>query len=41
MTVTMLIENTLRSAERAFKVNGEDEFQAWDAPTMKSPLQLT
>lgn len=37
MTVTMLIENTLRSAERAFKADGEDEFQEWEAPTVKSP----
>ncbi|MDO9480420.1 MAG: bifunctional methylenetetrahydrofolate dehydrogenase/methenyltetrahydrofolate cyclohydrolase FolD [Hydrogenophaga sp.] len=37
MTVTMLIENTLRSAERAFKAAGEDEFQEWEAPTVKSP----
>ncbi len=37
MTVTMLIENTLRSAERAFKAGTEDEFQDWDAPTVKSP----
>lgn len=37
MTVTMLIENTLRSAERAFKAAGEDEFQDWEAPVVKSP----
>ncbi len=37
MTVTMLIENTLRSAERAFKAADEDEFQDWEAPVMKSP----
>ena len=37
MTVTMLIENTLRSAERAFKTAGEAAFQAWEAPTVKSP----
>ena len=30
-------ENTLRSAERAFKAGTEDEFQDWDAPTVKSP----
>ena len=36
MTVTMLIENTLRSAERAFKAADELAFQAWEAPTMKS-----
>lgn len=37
MTVTMLIENTLRSAERAFKAAGIDEFQEWDAPVVRSP----
>jgi methylenetetrahydrofolate dehydrogenase (NADP+)/methenyltetrahydrofolate cyclohydrolase len=37
MTVTMLIENTLRSAERAFKAADEDEFQEWEAPTVRSP----
>ena len=37
MTVTMLIENTLRSAERAFKAGDSDEFQDWEAPTVKSP----
>lgn len=37
MTVTMLIENTLRSAERAFKAADVDEFQDWDAPIVKSP----
>jgi methylenetetrahydrofolate dehydrogenase (NADP+)/methenyltetrahydrofolate cyclohydrolase len=37
MTVTMLIENTLRSAERAFKAADEDEFQDWEAPVVKSP----
>jgi methylenetetrahydrofolate dehydrogenase (NADP+)/methenyltetrahydrofolate cyclohydrolase len=37
MTVTMLIENTLRSAERAFKPENEDEFQDWEAPVVKSP----
>ena len=37
MTVTMLIENTLRSAERAFKAGDSDEFQDWEAPTLKSP----
>lgn len=37
MTVTMLIENTLRSAERAFKDTREAEFQDWEAPIMKSP----
>ena len=37
MTVTMLIENTRRSAERAFKAGDSDEFQDWEAPTVKSP----
>jgi len=37
MTVTMLIENTLRSAERVFKSAEEDEFQEWEAPIVKSP----
>jgi len=37
MTVTMLIENTLRSAERSFQAAGEVAFQAWEAPTVKSP----
>ena len=37
MTVTMLIENPLRSAARAFKTAGEAAFQAWEAPTVKSP----
>jgi phosphoribosylformylglycinamidine synthase len=37
MTVTMLIENTLRSAERTFKAADEDEFQDWEAPVVKSP----
>jgi len=37
MTVTMLIENTLRSAERAFKAVDSDEFQDWEAPTVRSP----
>jgi methylenetetrahydrofolate dehydrogenase (NADP+)/methenyltetrahydrofolate cyclohydrolase len=37
MTVTMLIENTLRSAERQFKAADSDEFQDWEAPTLKSP----
>lgn len=36
MTVTMLIENTLRSAERAFKAADEVAFQAWEAPTVQS-----
>jgi methylenetetrahydrofolate dehydrogenase (NADP+)/methenyltetrahydrofolate cyclohydrolase len=37
MTVTMLIENTLRSAERAFAAEGVHEFEDWEAPTLKSP----
>jgi methylenetetrahydrofolate dehydrogenase (NADP+)/methenyltetrahydrofolate cyclohydrolase len=37
MTVTMLIENTLRSAERAFKPADAAEFQEWEAPIMVSP----
>lgn len=37
MTVTMLIENTLRSAERAFKAADEVAFQAWEVPTVQSP----
>jgi len=37
MTVTMLIENTLRSAERVFKGADEDDFQEWEAPTVRSP----
>ena len=37
MTVTMLIENTLRSAERAFKADEDAEFQEWEAPTLRSP----
>ena len=36
MTVTMLIENTLRSAERQFKAVDSEEFQDWEAPTVKS-----
>jgi methylenetetrahydrofolate dehydrogenase (NADP+)/methenyltetrahydrofolate cyclohydrolase len=37
MTVTMLIENTLRSAERAFRTADEAAFEPWEAPTVKSP----
>ena len=33
MTVTMLIENTLRSAERAFQAAGVAAFQPWEAAT--------
>ncbi|WP_254051063.1 bifunctional methylenetetrahydrofolate dehydrogenase/methenyltetrahydrofolate cyclohydrolase FolD, partial [Zoogloea sp. LCSB751] len=32
MTVTMLIENTLRSAERALRMRQADDFQEWEAP---------
>jgi hypothetical protein len=35
MTVTMLIENTLRSAERALHVRGSDDYQDWEAPVLK------
>lgn len=37
MTVTMLIENTLRSAERALHLRNENDYQEWEAPLMKSP----
>ncbi|MDD3329600.1 MAG: hypothetical protein PHW25_21185, partial [Zoogloea sp.] len=33
MTVTMLIENTLRSAERALRLRQADDYQEWEAPT--------
>jgi methylenetetrahydrofolate dehydrogenase (NADP+)/methenyltetrahydrofolate cyclohydrolase len=33
MTVTMLIENTLRSTERAHHLRGQNDFQEWEAPT--------
>ena len=36
MTVTMLIENTLRSAERALRMRQADDFQDWEAPTLKN-----
>jgi methylenetetrahydrofolate dehydrogenase (NADP+)/methenyltetrahydrofolate cyclohydrolase len=36
MTVTMLIENTLRSAERALRMRQADDFQEWEAPTLKN-----
>ena len=32
MTVTMLIENTLRSAERALHLRSDDDYQDWEAP---------
>ena len=32
MTVTMLIENTLRSAERALRLRQADDYQDWEAP---------
>ncbi len=32
MTVTMLIENTLRSAERALRLRQADDYQEWEAP---------
>ncbi len=35
MTVTMLIENTLRSAERAMRLRGCDDYQDWEAPVLK------
>ncbi|MDD3884228.1 MAG: bifunctional methylenetetrahydrofolate dehydrogenase/methenyltetrahydrofolate cyclohydrolase FolD [Gallionella sp.] len=35
MTVTMLIENTLRSAERALHLRKEDDYQEWEAPLLK------
>ncbi len=36
MTVTMLIENTLRSAERALHLRKEDDYQEWEAPHLKT-----
>jgi len=36
MTVTMLIENTLRSAERAQHLRSEKDYQEWEAPTLKT-----
>lgn len=35
MTVTMLIENTLRSAQRAHHLRKNDDYQAWETPTVK------
>jgi len=36
MTVTMLIENTLRSAERTLHLRKEDDYQEWEAPLLKT-----
>ena len=36
MTVTMLIENTLRSAERALRMRQADDYQDWEAPVLHS-----
>jgi methylenetetrahydrofolate dehydrogenase (NADP+)/methenyltetrahydrofolate cyclohydrolase len=36
MTVTMLIENTLRSAERALNLRKENDYQDWEAPQVKT-----
>jgi methylenetetrahydrofolate dehydrogenase (NADP+)/methenyltetrahydrofolate cyclohydrolase len=36
MTVTMLIENTLRSAERSLHLRKEDDYQDWEAPQIKT-----
>jgi methylenetetrahydrofolate dehydrogenase (NADP+)/methenyltetrahydrofolate cyclohydrolase len=36
MTVTMLIENTLSSAERLLNANGAKQFQDWEAPLLRS-----
>jgi len=35
MTVTMLIENTLRSAERSLQGTPADDYQEWEAPVLK------
>jgi methylenetetrahydrofolate dehydrogenase (NADP+)/methenyltetrahydrofolate cyclohydrolase len=35
MTVTMLIENTLRSAERTLSMRQTDDYQEWEAPLLK------
>ena len=35
MTVTMLIENPLRSAERALRLRHADDYQEWEAPILK------
>jgi methylenetetrahydrofolate dehydrogenase (NADP+)/methenyltetrahydrofolate cyclohydrolase len=36
MTVTMLIENTLRSAERALHLRKDNDYQEWEAPHLKT-----
>jgi methylenetetrahydrofolate dehydrogenase (NADP+)/methenyltetrahydrofolate cyclohydrolase len=36
MTVTMLIENTLRSAERSLHLRKENDYQDWEAPQLKT-----
>jgi len=36
MTVTMLIENTLRSAERSLQGTPADDYQEWEAPVLKT-----
>jgi methylenetetrahydrofolate dehydrogenase (NADP+)/methenyltetrahydrofolate cyclohydrolase len=36
MTVTMLIENTLRSAERSLHLRENDDYQDWEAPLLRS-----
>lgn len=36
MTVTMLIGNTLRSAERALHLRDEGDYQEWEAPALKT-----
>ena len=40
MTVTMLIENTLRSAERAQHLRKNDDYQDWEAPALKPQASL-
>jgi methylenetetrahydrofolate dehydrogenase (NADP+) / methenyltetrahydrofolate cyclohydrolase len=35
MTVTMLIENTLRSAERAHHLRNDNDYQDWETPSVK------
>jgi methylenetetrahydrofolate dehydrogenase (NADP+) / methenyltetrahydrofolate cyclohydrolase len=35
MTVTMLIENTLRSAERALHLRKDNDYEEWEAPIVK------
>lgn len=36
MTVTMLIENTLRSAERALHLRQKNDIREWEAPFLKA-----